>query len=245
MTSEDRAYVKRATERDIASLVRVIARCREEAAPNRKGLFAFETNEELQRGGVPEAFAANDTAFFLAGTTPNEPCAALWCRHMENAPPVYIPGRSILSIQAFYSSADEMVIGGPGLLDAAIEWAKSVSKQDELFVSRVTWAHDTAVREVIRSFHKTSTLVGSARYRELFTLNGNDARMRPATQWYFGRRRMSHRLSVKVRLNPRRYVGRLRRTCLVWWSCQVKGVTGTLDINRSSGDRQRTPMRNR
>ena len=187
MTSEDRAYVKRATERDIASLVRVIARCREEAAPHRKGLFAFETNEELQRGGVQEALAANDTAFFLAGTTPNEPCAALWCRHIENAPPVYKPGRSILSIQAFYSSADEMVIGGPGLLDAAIEWAKSVSKQDELFVSSVTWAHDPAVREVIQSFHKTSILVLSARYRKLFTLNGNDARMRPATQWYFGR----------------------------------------------------------
>lgn len=187
MTSEENVYVKKATENDIPLLVRIISYYRESAAVHRKGLFAFEANDDLQMRGVQEALAANDTAFFLAGTTPNEPCAALWCRHMENAPPVYKPARSILSIKAFYSSADEMVIVGPRLLDAAIEWAKSVSKQDELLVSSITWAHDPAVRKVIRSFHKTSTLVGNERYRELFTLNGNDARMRPATQWYFGR----------------------------------------------------------
>jgi hypothetical protein len=187
MVCGEKITVKRATESDLPSLLAIISHYRRESTEHLNGLLEVETTTPGELEGLAEALAAPDSAFFLAEASPKEPIAALWCRHLEHAPPVYQPQRSILSVKAFHSSTDGMTRIGVHLFDAAIEWAKSVSKQDELFVSSVTWAHDPAVREVIRSFHRTSTLVGNERYRELFTLNGNDARMRPATQWYFGR----------------------------------------------------------
>jgi hypothetical protein len=120
--------------------------------------------------------------FFFSGGGPiSKPSAALWCRHVENAPPVYELGRSIFSVNAFHTANKEMGMVGPSLLDAAIRWAKSISKRAELIVSAISWEHDATWRAVTRDFHKTSTLVGREGFLELFRIEGENARMRPAT----------------------------------------------------------------
>lgn len=178
-------HVRRATEGDLSSLLRIMTLYRKDTAEHVSDMFMVDNSQQVQLEVLQEALAAADTAFFLAGMTMREPTAVLWCRHVEKAPPVYQPGRSILSVKAFYSSSDEMVIVGPHLLDAAITWAKDFGKTEGIFVSSITWVHDSAMRQVIKNFHKTSKLVGSQRYLELFQVEGEAARMRPATQWYF------------------------------------------------------------
>jgi hypothetical protein len=182
-----RIHVRRATESDLSSLLRIMNHYREDAAEHVSDMFTVEKSQQAQLEGLQEALAAGDTAFFLAGMSQSEPTAALWCRHVDKAPPVYQPGRSVLSIKPFYASAEEMTIVGPHLLDAAIRWAKDVSTTQGIFVSSITWTHDSAMRQVINNFHKASKLVESARYRELFQMEDEAARMRPATEWYFSR----------------------------------------------------------
>jgi|GEM_PF-2473392 len=178
-------HIRRATEGDLSSLLRIMTRYRKDTAEHVSDIFTVENSEKDQLEVLKEALTAADTVFFLAGMSQSEPTAVLWCRHVEKAPPVYQPGRSILSVKAFYSSSEEMVIVGPHLLDAAITWAKDFSKTEGIFVSSITWARDSAMRQVIKHFHKTSKLVGSERYLELFQVEGETARMRPATEWYF------------------------------------------------------------
>jgi len=187
MNDEGTFYLKKATEDDLSSLLRVISGARAGAAEHLTELFSVENSPGTQGEVLRKASASHDTAFFLAGFAHHEPSAALWCRHLENAPPVYQPDRSILSVNSFHTSADAVALVGSHLLDAAIKWAKSVSARDTLLVSTITWAHDTAMRHVSAHYHTTSTLRESAGYHDLFTLEGEDARMRPATEWYFGR----------------------------------------------------------
>ena len=187
MRGEATVCVRKAAAEDLPVLRGIIGESRDRTPEHLRELFHVDTGQPDQHDHLKEAIASEETAFFLGSLSTGAPSAALWCRHLENAPPVYQPERSILSVNAFHSSTDEMVIVGPHLLDAAIRWAKSVSKRAELFVSAVTWEYDTAWRTVARHFHKTSTLVEREGFHELFTLEGQDARMRPATEWYFGR----------------------------------------------------------
>ncbi len=179
--------IRKATEEDLSSLLRITSHSRERATTHIQGIFSVERRQQAQLQVLREALAAKDTAFFIANELHNEPSAVLWCRHVESVPPVYQPGRSALSIKTFCTSEDAMAQAGPPLLDAAIEWAKSVSATGQIFVSLITWTLDTAMHEVRDNFHKSSTLLGNERYRELFKVDGEDARMRPATAWYFAR----------------------------------------------------------
>ncbi|MEY4668710.1 MAG: hypothetical protein RL518_1409 [Pseudomonadota bacterium] len=187
VTDGARIHVRRATENDLSVLLRIVTHYREDAAGHVRDIFTVERSQQAQIEGLQEALASADTAFFLAGMSQNAPTAAMWCRHAEKAPPVYQPGRSILFVKPFYTSAAEVAIVGSHLLDAAVTWAKDFSETEGIFVSSITWAHDSSMRQVIENFHKTSKLLGSERYRELFQLEGEDARMRPATEWYFSR----------------------------------------------------------
>lgn len=187
MYHERNFHVRRATENDLPSIRRIISHSREQATLHLHDLLSVERSEHCQVDDLKACITDRDTAFFIANKLHDEPAAVLWCRHVKGAPAVYRPGRSALSVKAFYISEGEMITVGHLLLDAAIEWATNLSPTGEIFASAITWTHDVAMQEVRQHYHVRSNLVELERYRELFTIEGEHARMRPVTEWYFGR----------------------------------------------------------
>ena len=179
--------VGKATERELTTVATILGNFRDQATKHLNKLLVFESREDSDTDALQIALTSRDQAIFLACASQSAPTAALWCSHMENAPPVYDPGRSILCVKAFTTCADETKVVGPLLLDEAIRWAKSISTRESIFVTSITWAHDHAMQMVQGNFHNLSALRGDARYTELFQLEDQSTRMGPATEWYFGR----------------------------------------------------------